>query len=143
VSISVRVGIRLKLTTSRNQEAATSGKDHGCIVNLEIYSALDDVEDLGIALTPHSSVEVDKAVLTYVLSLAALLGLRPEGGMTNCPAAINSSSENTLSKYQLPSAANFGLNILAGYATPVTRNKIEIQISKNEGLRRSASSLSV
>ena len=60
-----------------------------------------------------------------MLSLAALLGLRPEGGMTNCPAAMKSSSENTLSKNQLPSAANFGLNILAGYATPVTQNKIE------------------
>ena len=56
MSISVRVGARLKLTTSRNQEAATSGKDHGRIVNLEIYSTLDDIEDLGIALAPHNSV---------------------------------------------------------------------------------------
>jgi hypothetical protein len=51
VSISVRVGVRLKLTTSRNQEAATSGKDHGRIVNLEIYSAFDDIEDLGICVS--------------------------------------------------------------------------------------------
>jgi hypothetical protein len=56
VSANVRVGARLGLTTSRNHETATTGKDHGRIVNLEIYSALDDIEDLGITLAPHNSV---------------------------------------------------------------------------------------